>query len=290
MPRFFALAALILVSLPTTASANWRVGPGSEAFVGTTSAFGLAQNGVNVLAVMCKDGAPLVWTMGYPAKSGPNSQETFTVTVGGQTYPVTGVHVPPDGLWTGRADGGLISALSAGNSAVVAVPGQPAQTVSLRGSSAALASVLGGCAASPATGTTTPNNTTTTVSAPALFDAVITAACGGAYTLAEGAEFTGLLDGDTTPDVVLDWAGVTCADRSRGRGAGFCGAALCTIEVAFSSTPEREQILGVNPRLIDRGFERQALRTSTQGATCGGPAQGCDVTWRWTGAALEPFE
>ncbi|QFS84900.1 hypothetical protein FIU97_19600 (plasmid) [Roseivivax sp. THAF40] len=285
MSRFLALI-LFLSVVPQSLLAQWRVGPGSELYDGTVSAFGVTERGVGALALMCREGKPLLWTQGWAlAKAGPDRQESFSVIVDGQSFPVSGLHLPEEGLWTGAPPDALIAALRAGSRAVVAVPGETQVGVSLRGSSRAITEVLDGCGGgvSPATG---PSEAGGIV----YFGQLIATQCGGGYSIADGAEMTGRLDGDETPDFVLDWGGVTCDDRSKGRGAGFCGAALCTIEIAFTETQSRQQVLGVNPELVDRAFGMKALKTTTQGATCGGAAQVCDVIWVWNGAKLEPVE
>jgi hypothetical protein len=280
-----SLALLVFLAFaPQPLLAEWRVGPGSELYDGTISAFGVTERGVGALALMCREGKPLLWTQGWAlSKAGPDRQESFSVIVDGQSFPVSGLHLPEEGLWTGAPPGALIAALRAGSRAVVAVPGEAQVGVSLRGSSRAISQVLDGCGGSAAAATGTPGS-----GRVVLFGQLIATECGGGYSITDDAEMTGRLDGDDTPDFVLDWSGVTCDDRSKGRGAGFCGAALCTIEIAFTETQSRQQVLGVNPELVDRAFGQKALKTTTQGATCGGAAQVCDVIWVWNGSKLEP--
>lgn len=281
MARF--LIILLLCLLPLKATANWQVGPGSEIFAGTQSAFGVTDRGVGALGLQCRNGQPFLWTQGWAAAAaGADREESFQVKVDGNSFSVTGLHTPPDGLWTGRPPQGLINALKAGSSAVITTQRAGSVGVTLRGSSKAISRVLATCS--------TPNQARRTPEPEGrivLFGQLISTMCGGGYTLAEGAEFTGRLDGDDTPDLILDWSGVTCDDPSKGRGAGFCGAALCTIEIALSQTQSRQQILGVKPQLVERAFGAQALKTTTQGATCGGPAKTCEVLWIWNGTKLE---
>ncbi|EPX82146.1 hypothetical protein Salmuc_02515 [Salipiger mucosus DSM 16094] len=233
---------------------------------------------------MCREGSPLLWTQGWaPAKAGPDRQESFAVIVDGNRFTVTGQHLPEEGLWTGPPSAALIAALRGGSRATVAVPGEAQVGVSLGGSSRAIGQVLDGCG-----GGTAASANTSGAGKVVLFGQLIATRCGGGFSITEGAEMTGRLDDDDQPDFVLDWGGVTCDDRSKGRGAGFCGAALCTIEIAFTETQGRQQVLGVRPELVDRAFGRKALKTTTQGATCGGPAQVCDVIWIWNGTRLEP--
>ncbi|MEM9435443.1 MAG: hypothetical protein AAGA15_00260 [Pseudomonadota bacterium] len=277
------LTTLCICLLPMDALADWRTGPGSEILAGTTSAFGVTELGVGALGVMCRAGEPFIWTQGWaPAAAGADRQEAFQVSVGGQLHTVTGQHAPPDGLWTGRSTAALIDALKAGSTAIVATQSAGSVSVSLRGSSRAINSVLSDCE-----GRVDADATRDSGGGPILFDQLIAQMCGGGYALVPGAKLSGLLDDDDQPDLVLDWGGVTCDDRSKGRGAGFCGTALCTIEVALTQTQSRQQMLGVNPEVVARAFGAQALKTTTQGRSCGGPAQTCDVIWIWNGTELE---
>lgn len=285
MNRFLA-SIFFLVLAPQPLLAEWQIGPGAEIYDGTTSAFGVTERGVGALALMCRDSKPLLWTQGWaPAKAGPDREESFSVIVDGQSFPVSGLHLPEEGLWTGAPPSGLIAALRAGSRAVVTVPKEAPVGVSLRGSSRAISQVLDECEGDETTAGRAPEPDPVV-----LFGQLIATHCGGAYSITADAEMTGRLDGDDTPDFVLDWGGVTCNDRSKGRGAGFCGAALCTIEIAFTETQSRQQVLGVNPELVDRAFGQKALKTTTQGATCGGGAQVCDVIWVWNGSKLEPVK
>lgn len=82
---------LFLWISPQTLLAEWRVGPGSELYDGTVSVFGVTERGVGVLAIMCREGRPLLWTQGWAlAKAGPDRQEGFSVIVDGQSFTVTG--------------------------------------------------------------------------------------------------------------------------------------------------------------------------------------------------------
>lgn len=285
MLRLFSISVAFLAISTSVTVAEWRVGPGSEIFLGTDSAFGVSHQGVHAVGIMCRNNAPMLWTQGYPSAAGANREESFEVSVDGRSFALTGEHAPPDGLWTGEPSTELIDALKAGSNASVKIPRQIVATYSLRGSSRALGRVLADCSA--ASDAKTEPETETARSRVILTGQLIANACGGSFTFADGAEFTGFLDGDDKPDIVLDWGGVTCDDPSKGRGAGFCGAALCTIEVALTQTQSRRQILGLDPERVDRGFGRHALKTNTQGAACGGGAQACQVIWRWTGKSLE---
>ncbi len=116
---------------------------------------------------------------------------------------------------------------------------------------------------------------------------LIAQACGGAYQIAEGAELTGRLDGDNQPDSVLDWSDVSCADPSKGRGAGHCGIKTCTIEVFFTETGKNQQLLGLKPQIVQRGSGKSGLRTLALRPSCPKNAAECWVDWRWTGTSLK---
>lgn len=277
------LITFFVCILPNVALADWRLGPGSEIFGGTNSAFGVTNLGVGGLGVLCRDDQPLIWTQGWATSAtGPTRQDRFQISVDGQLYDIVGEHSPPDGLWTGVPTMELVEALRTGATALVTTKSAGSVSVSLRGSSRAISRVLSNCG-SANTANGTPNHSKGT----GQFVQLIAQMCGGGYRLEEGAEMAALLDDDDQPDLVLYWGGVTCDDQSKGRGAGFCGAALCTIEVAFTQTQSRQQILGVNPMIVARAFGVQALKATTQGRTCGDSAQTCDVFWIWNGAELE---
>jgi hypothetical protein len=161
-----------LLLVPEFALADWRIGPGSEIFSDVDSAFAVSERGVDVLGVMCRDGAPFLWAQGWPAKGGSERRENFRVIVDGRPFTVTGDHTPPDGLWTGAPPPALIAALRGGSGAVVAPPGQPEARFSLRGSSRALTTVLSRCGdaadAAPTAGATA-----------SAVDALIASRCGG---------------------------------------------------------------------------------------------------------------
>ncbi|MBY8974289.1 hypothetical protein KHP62_00620 [Rhodobacteraceae bacterium NNCM2] len=264
------------------ALADWQLAPNGNWVSETPTAIGVSVDGVKALSLTCADGKPLIYANGYPAISGANRQDSFSVVVGNQTFTVSGEHSPSDGLWTGVPSAGLIAALKKGRVADVTPSGQPRTRLSLKGSSKAIDAALTGCA--PAGGSAGAGGGSNVV----LTGALIADACGGDFQLADGAELTGLLDEDDKPDIVLDWAGVTCADRSKGRGAGFCGINMCTIEVFMTKSQSRQQVLGLQPQIVSRAFGKSALRTLALGRSCPGQATECFVDWRWTGSKLEP--
>lgn len=280
MLRMLAILCFIVVLFPVSASAQWKLGPGLELLEGTTSAFGVSTRGYYGLGVTCKNGQPYVWTQVGSAQGGAIHKDSFAIVVDGQSFTINADRYPGDAFWGGDAPAGLVDALKSSSLARVEATDVPPVQFRLNGSARALNQALSKCGAADRSTPTTANQNKS-------LQSLIETACGGGYTLRQGAKITANLDADNVPDTILDWAGVTCDDKTKGRGAGFCGAALCVIEVALTQTQNRQQILGVQPKVIARGFGRQALQTTTMGQTCGGPAQTCDVIWRWTGSLLE---
>ena len=58
-------------------------------------------------------------------------------------------------------------------------------------------------------------------------------ACSGPANIAPGGAVLARMDEDAAPDLVLDYGAITCLGQAfpMSRGAGFCGAALCSIQV-----------------------------------------------------------
>ena len=97
--------------------------------------------------------------------------------------------------------------------------------------------------------------------------------CNGAAMTGPAALWAGDLDADGQPDLVLDWADVTC---QAGAPRPFCGAANCTAEVFLSSRPDRmpfDAILGV-------GIALEAGPGGTARLTSGVTAASCPQTTR----------
>lgn len=114
-------------------------------------------------------------------------------------------------------------------------------------------------------------------------EARIRQACDGPFTLANEALVETAFDTDETPDFLLDWGGVSCADPSIARGAGNCGAAYCAIDVHVSSAEAPQSVLGVGFTLLPLGTGQWALQTRSIAPNCPGGAETCTVTWQWTG-------
>jgi hypothetical protein len=244
------------------------------------------------IALSCEGGDPLALVISYAGGALPDRVPS-TIYVDGQAaaridWPRTArtdyaEHLVP---YDPGRHGPLIAAMRAGQSAEIVFDAD-GDTVrrdfALRGAARSLDAALEACPVGPPRTGPAGNGSV----ASERFDARLTEACGGGYTLADGALLSGRLDGDAVPDLVLDWSGVRCADASIGRGAGYCGAALCRIDVYLSALGGSGEILGVQPELVDRAHGMSALRTTTMGDTCGGPGQVCEITWIWTGETLE---
>nr|WP_067293714.1 hypothetical protein [Marinobacterium profundum] len=267
------------------AMADWNFSTTSHTVLESPTAFGVSVDGARSLALTCVDGNPLIFAHGYPAVPGANRQDSFAIVVDGQSFTVTGEHAPPDGLWSGAPTADLIAALKKGRIADVTPVRQPTMRVPLKGSSIAIDAALERCA--PVSRSQAGNVGGNSVSKTVLTGALIAQACAGDYQIAEGAELTGQLDGDDKPDIMLDWAGVSCADASKGRGAGRCGINMCTIEVFFTQTQKGQQLLGHKPQILQRAFGKSALRTLALRPSCPGGALECWIDWRWNGTELE---
>ncbi len=280
MKNFLSVSVAFYLAMLSPAFAEWSLASSGNWVSETPTALGVSTEGVHGLHLTCSEGAPFIYVKGYPANPGANRQESFTVSVDGSSFSVTGEHSPPDGLWTGTPTPDLIGALKRGRVAEVTPEGAPTITVALRGSSRAISAALDGCPASDSPESDSAGKIV-------LLGQMIAEACGGGYSLADGHEFTALLDGDDRPDIVLDWAGVTCDDRSRGRGAGRCGAIMCSITVVLTETKGVQELLGLRPRAVQRAFGKSALRTTALPTSCPDGASECFVDWRWTGSKLE---
>ena len=284
--RLFAPVFAMIVCFASQAGADWNFVATGNWVSETPTARGVGRTGVHALFATCVNGAPFLYTSGYAAVAGQNRTETFQVTVDGARFSVTGTHAPPDGLWTGTASPDLIDALKRGRQADVRVPGQNRIRYSLRGSSRALGRALAACTRSASA--SRPASSSADGDRKANLNDIVAQACGGEYHIASTSDLSGDLDGDGAPDRILDWAGVRCLDRSKGRGAGFCGASMCRIDIALSSSGQHQQLLGLNPELKRRAFGSVALRTLSVRPSCPDNALECRVDWRWRDGKLEP--
>jgi hypothetical protein len=112
----------------------------------------------------------------------------------------------------------------------------------------------------------------------------VTRGCNGPAAMGPAALSAGDLDGDRAPDLVLDWAGVTC---QTGVPRPFCGAANCTIEVFLSSRPDRvpfDAILGAGSGLESGAGGTARLTTGVTSAGCPRATRPdrCRMVWQVT--------
>jgi hypothetical protein len=109
--------------------------------------------------------------------------------------------------------------------------------------------------------------------------------CEGVATIGGQAFQAGDIDGDGTPDVVLDWNHVMCPPPM---GRGFCGAANCSIDVFMSSKGylDPEQMLGIGPALAPQPDGRMGLMISGSFSMCGQNGENCARPWLWNGTTL----
>jgi hypothetical protein len=107
--------------------------------------------------------------------------------------------------------------------------------------------------------------------------------CEGQALVASAALQAGDLDGDSQPDVVMNWRDVTCAGQTMNM---FCGAANCSIDVFMSSRGyvNPVQMLGTSADIGVHPTGRLALSVSGTWGLCG--ETGCDAPWLWNGSDL----
>ncbi len=276
-------ATLAQGTLPTE---RWQFARQTEFQTNVAWIFGRFNGGPSEFGVECTDTGPEVYFADGLSYDGDTRQGRVGISVDGQDYSRQATFVPHGHIsWWRIAPGdGLLDAVRAGNTVTVDSEFSTGPfPFRLRGSSAAIGEVLAICGegAGP-----------TTTAAPGLTAAVpearIREACRGAYTGA-GAIVQTEIDGDGKPDFLLDWSSVTCADRSVGRGGGYCGAQMCSIDVYASSTYDPggwpQSTLALSYTLPAPGADH-ALSTTVTGGSC--PiAQLCRRHWGWTGGKLE---
>ena len=182
-----------------------------------------------------------------------------------------------DPLFTAMAQGGEVQ-VWAGGTPVAAYPGA--------GLAGSLAAIAGHCGARwQAAAPVDPR--TNVLMVDATVDVV--AACGSNADYAPGYALTGDIDGDGTPDLVLDWAQVTCLE---GPPRPFCGAAYCSASVYLSSRPDQRpftDFLAAGVALEPGPDGRVRLISGVTAASCPQstrPAR-CETVWAWTGTGFQ---
>ncbi|QHQ34204.1 hypothetical protein [Algicella marina] len=243
------------------------------------------------IAVFCEGGQPFVLFDDGQVYQGDTRQGRLSISVDGRDFSRVAEFIPHGhvSFWKVDPGAGLLDALMAGSTVTVVSDNRgDAFSFSLRGSSAAISQAVracGGQAVASAGGQGGGGELS-----PDLLAARIREVCRGPSTLEQGAIASGDIDRDGRADYLLDWSKVDCADRSVGRGGGFCGMQMCSVDVYASSvwTPSRypQGILTVSYELAGPGDDF-ALQTTSSGGGC--PfAQVCHAVWRWNGAELVP--
>lgn len=276
MHKTCIMVALVLLTHGPWARAEWRWLPHTGWFSELPSATGNHNQSPHTLTLTCYENVPTVLTAGYPAVAGRDRNEDVEILIDGQRFQVTGRHSPGSGLWTSAASDALVDALKRGRQARVTPNGQPSVVFSLKGSSEGssgpIDAALRPCQSRTATGK---------ASLASRISHAIRQACDGPYTLEDGAQMSGLIDGDEAPDTVINWGAVKCANPERGR-TWFCGAANCQVTVFLTQAPQPQELLAPHVEVFQLPSGRSLVRT---GGCTGAPGQ-CDA-WRWTGTTLE---
>ncbi|THH36808.1 hypothetical protein E4Z66_07635 [Aliishimia ponticola] len=189
--------------------------------------------------------------------------------------------------WTGPLTAELAEQLSRHSSVTVAAPHNGLTEFRLRGSRAMLSNVLAECGPGqlPAA--------QARLSRDFVFGK-IAQACKGSYAPDPGAVVESDLDGDGAFDYIIHWGMIQCTAPSyvgMRRGAGFCGAAMCTSDVWTSSTftPSgfAQGILNVGLEVWPDGGP-YPMRSTALRQTC--PNGTCIENWGWTGTKFAPVE
>ncbi|TCO74087.1 hypothetical protein [Rhodovulum euryhalinum] len=261
-----------------TAFDTWMFGDGEFR---QNAAWILARTGRSVasLTVECDGGIPYVdFEAGYFPQGAFSGQVVFGFAEGGLALPATYDSSVAEPGWRSVFAQELYDRFRTATG--VSVDGGPlgAATFPLDGAAAAIDRVLAGCAATAraAPAGAAPDAATLTL---AFVQGRIAEACPSGGSFGRGALVQTDIDGDGLNDYLVDWGEVSCPPM--GRGAGFCGAALCTIDVYASSIFRPggypQAILGLHKEVQPFGAPFQ-LRVQTRH----GP-----VAWRWTGTELQ---
>lgn len=120
---------------------------------------------------------------------------------------------------------------------------------------------------------------------PQVVASVTAQACnGGSVSVSPSAYQAGDLDGDTLPDVVVNYGDVTCPNE---RFNPNCGAANCSHEVYVSTRGYLRpfEMLGTGLTIVPHRAGGLALQLNGTFSICGEGA--CATPWRWTGTTFE---
>lgn len=119
-------------------------------------------------------------------------------------------------------------------------------------------------------------------------EAAVQTGCGGLANTGANAFLSGDIDGDSRPDVVVDWSDITCTG---GYPRPFCGASMCSANVYLSAAfPDRqkpEELLALGVHLIPLDNGNMGVATGGSLSMCQGRGKdGCEFIWYWNGQEL----
>lgn len=244
------------------------------------------QNGsLSEIGVTCGDAGPYVYFADGGYYDVESYKGTLSISIDGQDYSRVATFIPDDtgNFWRMEPSDGLLDALRKGDTAVARsdmVDG--AFSFGLRGSSAAIGQVVSICG----------DGSRATSSSDGLSVAAaenrVRMACQGSYS-GEAVIVEANVDGDGSPDFLIDWVKVSCASTAVGRGGGNCGMQMCSIDLYASSVYEPDgwpqPILAYSYELAEAGDDH-VMRTTLSGASC--PiTHRCTRFWGWNGSELE---
>lgn len=119
-------------------------------------------------------------------------------------------------------------------------------------------------------------------------EAAVRTGCGGLANTDAKAFLSGDIDGDSEPDIVVDWNNITCTG---GYPRPFCGASMCSANVylsaAFPSRQRPEELLAQGVRLVPLDNGNMGVATGGSLASCQAHGTGgCEFIWYWNGQDL----
>lgn len=109
--------------------------------------------------------------------------------------------------------------------------------------------------------------------------------CNSTFTAGPEAFLVGRIDADETPDVVVNWAEITCQGSFP---RPFCGASHCSAKVFLSSQSGQrpDDLLTQAIRLQPLSNGRVGLALVGRFDSCGGNSLGCERIWFWNNGQL----
>ncbi len=245
------------------------------------------------IGVTCGDAGPYVYFADGGYYDVDSYEATLIISIDGRDYSRVATFIPDDtgNIWRMEPSDGLLDALRKGSTAVARsemVDG--AISFSLRGSSAAIGQVVSICGDGSQVTRAVGSETQATRSSDGLSAAAenrVRMACQGSYS-GDGLIVEANVDGDGSPDFLIDWEKVSCTSTAVGRGGGNCGMQMCSIDVYASTVYEPggwpQAILAYSYELAEAGDEH-VMSTTVSGASC--PiTHRCTRYWGWNGSEL----